>query len=154
MRWLSGDEIVDVSTSVVGRDGAVRFLVLTCRLAGGGVATIEFDDGAAGYEVSVEVSAELGNVVAAEPHRAVVRAEGNMSSTIGDDWFAPFLATYRREMRSWLDSVRAEAATGPTAWDGFAAQAVVAAAALADRSGAIETVALPPRPTLYRNEDT
>ncbi len=154
VRWLSGDEIVDVVTSVVpGPQSSARFLLLTCRLAGGGVATIEFDDGAAGYEVSVEVSAEHGNVVSSDPHRAVVRADGRISSEIGDDWFAPFLDTYRREMRVWLDSVASASATGPTAWDGFAAQAVVGAAVASHHSGAVEAVDLPPQPDLHRNED-
>jgi myo-inositol 2-dehydrogenase / D-chiro-inositol 1-dehydrogenase len=154
VRWLSEGEIVEVSTAAVHRDGAVRFLVLTCRLADGGVATVEFDDGAAGYEVSIEATAERGNVVAAEPPRSVVRAAGSISSVIGDDWFAPFLGTYRQEMRSWLDSVDAGNPSGPTAWDGLAAQAVVAAAVSSVDSGAAETVALPPSPPLYRNENS
>jgi myo-inositol 2-dehydrogenase / D-chiro-inositol 1-dehydrogenase len=155
VRWLAGDEIVDVFTSVVrGPRDSARFLLLTCRLAGGGVATIEFDDRAAGYEVSVEVSAERGNVVSSDPSRAVVRADGKISSSIGDDWFAPFLSTYRREMRVWLDSVASGTATGPTAWDGFAAQAVVDAAVASHHSGGAETVVLPSRPDLHRIENS
>jgi myo-inositol 2-dehydrogenase / D-chiro-inositol 1-dehydrogenase len=154
VRWLSGDEIVDVATTAVGADGAVRFLLLTCRLGDGGVATIEFDDAAAGYEVSVEVSAERGNVVAAEPHRAVVRAEGTIRSAIGADWFAPFVPTYRQEMQVWLASVKARVAAGPTAWDGYAAQAVVAAAVSSDRHGAVANVDLRDRPDLYRMESS
>ena len=152
VRWLSGREIEEVSTVTVMRDGGVRFVVLTCRLAGGGVATIEFDDGAAGYEVSVEVSAQRGNVVASAPHRPLVRANGVVSSVIGDDWFAPFVATYRIEIRAWLDSIDSGAAVGPTAWDGYAAQAVVAAAVASDRSHRPAGVVLAPRPTLYRVE--
>jgi len=153
VRWLSGGEIIDVSTSAVGRDTGVRFLLLTCRLADGGVATIEFDDAAAGYEVSVEVSADLGNVVIAEPLRAAVRANGAVMSSIGDDWFSPFLTTYELEMRSWLESIGGGGATGPSAWDGYAAQVVVAAATASDRSGRTEVVELPSRPLLYRNEN-
>jgi myo-inositol 2-dehydrogenase/D-chiro-inositol 1-dehydrogenase len=152
VRWLSEGEIVEVSTATVQRDRGVRFLVLTCRLAGGGVATIEFDDEAAGYEVSVEVSAAHGNVVAAEPHRPIVRSSGAISSPIGEDWFAPFLGTYRVEMRAWLDSIAAGHVTGPSAWDGYAAQAVVAAAASSHRSGKAEPVELMSQPPLYRME--
>ena len=152
VRWLSGSEIVEVHTTSVVRERGPRMVVLTCRLGNGGVATIEFDDAAAGYEVSVEVSAARGNVVASEPHRARVRTEGAVSAVIGDDWFSPFLATYRVEIGEWIDSVRDGVARGPSAWDGYAAQAVVAAAAESDRTGRPEPVDLDDVPSLYRQE--
>lgn len=150
VRWLSGTEITEVTTSAVERDDGPRFVVLTCRLSNGGIAIVEFDDGAAGYEVSVEVSAERGNVVAAEPHRALVRSEGAISAEIGDDWFSPFLETYRVEMRDWLDSLVAGEARGPSTWDAFAAQAVVEAAIRSHRSGRAESVELGERPAIYQ----
>ena len=112
---------------------------------------LEFDDIATGYEVSVEVTAERGNVVAAEPLRAAVRADGMVAGEIGDDWFSPFLDTYRVEMRDFLASVEAGVAWGPSAWDGYAAQAVVeAAAASAAADGAAVGVDLPAKPALYQ----
>ncbi|HAB58714.1 MAG TPA: hypothetical protein DCE75_11750, partial [Acidimicrobiaceae bacterium] len=72
--------------------------------------SFDFDDIATGYEVSVEVTAESGNVVAADLLRAAVRADGVVAGAIGDDWFSPFLDTYRVEMRDFLDSVEAAAA--------------------------------------------
>lgn len=150
VRWLSGREIIEVNTTVVEREDKPRFVVLTCKLNGGGVATIEFDDGAAGYEVSVEVSAERGNVVAAEPVRALVRSDGAVSAEIGDDWFSPFLETYRVEMRDWLDSIGAGEARGPSTWDAVAAQVVVEAAIRSHQSGLAESVDLGERPAIYR----
>ena len=73
--------------------------------------SFDFDDIATGYEVSVEVTAESGNVVAADLLRAAVRADGVVAGAIGDDWFSPFLDTYRVEMRDFLDSVEAAAAS-------------------------------------------
>ena len=104
---------------------------------------------ATGYEVSVEVTAERGNVVAAEPLRAAVRTGGALASEIGDDWFSPFLETYRVEMQDFLASVDAGVARGPSAWDGYAAQAVVTAATESARVGASVDVALAPKPALY-----
>ncbi len=150
VRWLSGSEITEVHTSAVMRARGPRVVVLTCRLANGGVATIEFDDTATGYEVSVEVSAERGNVVAADPLRASVRANGVVAAEIGDDWFTPFLETYRVEMRDWLDSIASGVARGPSVWDGYAAQAVVEAAAVSDRSGRPAVVTLGDMPALYQ----
>lgn len=149
VRWLSGTEIEQVSASMVVHDGASRMLVLTCRLAGGGLATIEFDDMATGYEVTVEVTAERGNVVAAEPLRAAVRSAGVVAAEIGDDWFSPFLTTYRVEIQDFLASVVGGEARGPSAWDGYAAQAVVAAATESARSGGAVEVDLAPKPALY-----
>ena len=74
-----------------------------------------------------------------------------VAGEIGDDWFSPFLDTYRVEMRDFLDSVEAGAARGPSAWDGYAAQAVVeAAAASAAADGAAVGVDLPAKPALYQ----
>jgi myo-inositol 2-dehydrogenase/D-chiro-inositol 1-dehydrogenase len=152
VRWLSGSEITEIFTSAVTRERGVRMVILTCQLANGGVATLEFDDAATGYEVSIEVSADGGNVVAAEPLRAQVRADGVVAGKIGDDWFTPFLATYRVEMRDWLDSIEADTPRGPSAWDGYAAQAVVAAAVASESSGRSEVVELEPRPALYQRQ--
>lgn len=150
VRWLGDDEIVSVATSVIAGGVDTRMIIATCRLAGGAVAVLEFDDIATGYEVSVEVTAERGNVIAAEPLRAAVRADGMVAGSIGDDWFSPFLDTYRVEMRDFLDSVEAGAARGPSAWDGYAAQAVVeAAAASAAADGVAVGVDLPSKPALY-----
>ena len=154
IRWLSGSEINRVATSTVHRDRGLHFVVLTCELANGGVATVEFDDAATGYEVSVEVSAERGNVVASEPLRARVRDQGAVAETIGDDWFTPFLDTYRIETRAWLDSIVAGSPTGPTAWDGYAAQAVVAAASVAAETGGFEPVEIQDQPALYKEGPT
>lgn len=150
VRWLSGRELDTVATTTVTHDGATRMVILTCRLDDGGLATIEFDDMATGYEVSVEVTAERGNVVAAEPLRAAVRTSGAVTSEIGDDWFRPFLETYRVEMQDFLASVEAGAARGPSAWDGYAAQAAVAAAcASAAGDGGAVRVELESEPMLY-----
>ena len=61
------------------------------------------------------------------------------------------LDTYRVEMRDFLASVEAGVARGPSAWDGYAAQAVVeAAAASAAADGAAVGVDLPAKPALYQ----
>lgn len=150
VRWLAGAEIAEVLTTAVTGDGdGARLVLVTCRLANGAVATLEFDESAAGYEVSVEATATHGNVVTAEPLRATVRSAGRIGAAIGDDWFAPFLPTYRTEMRVWLDAIAAGTTVGPSTWDGYAAQVVVEAAATSFRTGRPEPVDLPARPSLF-----
>lgn len=149
VRWLSGSEILSVRTSTVEKGERTTFVLLTCTLASGAVATIEFDDAATGYEVGVEVSCDAGNVVMAEPARAVVRSNGQAAATIGQDWFSPFLGAYRNEMQAWHRALVADTTTGPSAWDGFAAQAVVEAAAKSAETGDEAAVTLGPTPDLY-----
>lgn len=149
VRWLSGSEITAVATSTVGDDERTTFVLLTCELASGAVATIEFDDAATGYEVGVEVSADGGNVVMADPPRAIVRASGQAATTIGQDWFAPFLGAYRTEMQAWHQSLVDGSVAGPSAWDGLAAQAVVEAAARSFIQGQAQPVDLGATPSLY-----
>jgi len=154
VRWLSRSEIVKVSTAVVRRDRGPRLVSLTCHLSNGAIAGIEFDDCASGYEVSVEVSAEDGNVTAADPPRAIVRTNGAVIAQVGSDWFTPFLDTYRVEMSVWLNSIRVGEATGPSAWDGYAAQAVVEAAMASELSGVGEPVVLIEQPKIYQPRQT
>ena len=151
VRFLSGSEIAAVHALAVERNGGVRFVLLNCLLENGGVASIEFDESASGYEVWVEVDAEHGNVVSTPPSRALVRSEGSVGSSIGDDWFAPFLGTYRIEMEAWLDAARRGGVVGPSAWDGYVTQVVVATSLASLSTGVPTPVDLPPRPALYEH---
>ena len=76
------------------------------------------------------------------PGPSAVRSAGVVAAEIGDDWFSPFLETYRVEMQDFLASVDGGEARGPSAWDGYAAQAVVAAATESARSGGAVAVDL------------
>lgn len=153
IRWLTASEIVAITVDVVERDGALRFVVATARLDSGALATIEFDAAAAGYEVLVEVTAEAGSVVSAPLPGPIVRRDGRRSVDIGDDWFAPFLTAYRLEMQAWLAAVAAGRTTGPSVWDGYAAQVVVEAGLRSAFDGGPVSVHLGAAPTLYAKED-
>ena len=62
-----------------------------------------------------------------------------------------FAAAYRDELQAWITA--AGEPTGPSAWDGYAAAVVAAAAVGALRSGAAVDVALAERPGLYAERD-
>ena len=149
VRWLTGSEVMSLDTQVVRRGNRVVHLVVTARLASGGLAVIEFDDAAAGYEVAVEVAADGGQVNSRDPYRAVVRANGQIGSEIGDDWFGPFQDAYRMEMVDFVESVADGTARGPSLWDGFVAQMLVEAAEESERFGRRIEVASVDRPDLY-----
>ncbi|MFV1990810.1 MAG: Gfo/Idh/MocA family oxidoreductase [Acidimicrobiales bacterium] len=149
VRWLTGDEVARVRTTSVARPGGVAFVHVVAELANGGIATIDFDDTAFGYEVTVEVNGTHGTVMTAPAPRAIVSVGGESRRHIGVDWFGRFADAYRREAFVWTASVAEGKATGPSAWDGLAAQFVVDAAVRSEHSGVSESVELPDRPALY-----
>jgi len=134
VRWLSGSEITAAHARVVPRDpGGVRFVTVTLALESGAIGTLEFDDFAFGYDVSVEVTGEHG--LAKTPPPA--------DPSLHDDWFAWFSEAYRLEAEAWVASMHSGRPVGATARDGVAAQAVVEAIQRSTRNGADERVENP-----------
>jgi len=138
--WLSESEIIEVLARSVPRgNNGVRFVTANARLQSGSLATFEFDDFAFGYDVSVEASCIDG----------LARTPAPTDPRLHDDWFAWFSEAYRLEVRDWVESIRSGIPTGPSAWDGVAAQAVVEAIQKSVRTGMSEIVALPAKPQMY-----
>ncbi|PFW73558.1 inositol 2-dehydrogenase, partial [Bacillus sp. AFS075960] len=50
----------------------------------------------------------------------------------------------------FIDGVRRQALTGPSAWDGYAAAVAADACVRAQKSGAVEPIAIAERPAFYR----
>ncbi len=113
VRFLTGAEFESVAAHAsAATGGRIRHVLVMARLSNGGHATLEFDDDAFAYHVSVEVTAEGGTVVTGQADE-------------GNDWFARFDQAYRAELSAWADAARGGEATGPSALDGLAAQIVV-----------------------------
>ena len=154
IRWLTGEEIRRVTVHVVPRDDGFRDILLVAELANGAIGTIDFEDRAFAYEVQVEVTA-AGGMAATLPHpRAVVRTDASEQLRVGTDWFARFEEAYRIEIEEWCREVRAGMVddgsfSGPTVWDGYAAQVVARAGEVAIFSGAPADVVLPTKPEIY-----
>ncbi|MEM7285285.1 MAG: Gfo/Idh/MocA family oxidoreductase [Actinomycetota bacterium] len=150
IRWLTGQEFRRVTVHVVPRDDGFRDMLLVGELENGSIGTIDFEDKAFAYEVQVEVTA-AGGMAATLPHpRAVVRAAAAESLRVGTDWFARFEEAYRIEIEEWCRAVQGgDLSSGPSVWDGYAAQVVARAGEVAIFSGAPAEVALPDKPSLY-----
>lgn len=150
VRFLTGAEVTEVTAFGGGAEnGSFRHVLARAGLSNGGHASMEFDDGGFGYEVTVEVLGRDGDALTGPPLRAVSRRAGSVSSRIGDDWFGWFADAYRIQDSAWVDAIRAGTATGPSTWDGYAAQAIVQAImASLDGSRSIP-VELPDRPPIY-----
>lgn len=150
VRFVSGCEVTSVAAFGGGPEaGSFRHVLARVALSNGGHATLEFDDGGFGYEVSVEVLGRHGDVLTGPPLRAVTRAGGAVTTRIGDDWFGWFADAYRIQDARWVESLRTGRAIGPSTWDGYAAQAIVQAIMVSLAEGRAELVILPDRPSIY-----
>lgn len=150
IRFLSGDEITAVSAfGTRRRDGGLRHALVVCELAGDGQGVVEFDDDGFAYEVTVDVTTDRGTVSTAPPVRPTVRADAAVRVDIGRDWFGWFADAYRAQDAAWIKSLDQPAASGPSAWDGLVAQAVVEAALDALAQQGRVAVELPERPSIY-----
>jgi myo-inositol 2-dehydrogenase/D-chiro-inositol 1-dehydrogenase len=69
---------------------------------------------------------------------------------VSADFVTRFADAYRIELRAWVDSVRAGAATGPSAWDGHLANLAAAAGIESLHSGQRVAIAAEHPPELYR----
>ncbi|MCA3867213.1 MAG: inositol 2-dehydrogenase, partial [Burkholderia sp.] len=72
------------------------------------------------------------------------------SVEIMTDWKERFIASYDVELQAFIDGVRQGALTGPSAWDGYAAAVAADACVRAQKSGAVEPIAMAERPAFYR----
>ena len=77
-------------------------------------------------------------------------ARRHRGQAIPELWLGRFADAYRRQLQAWIHHVGGRAAaTGATAWDGFAATHVANRAIEALHSQARVKMDLPERPALY-----
>jgi myo-inositol 2-dehydrogenase/D-chiro-inositol 1-dehydrogenase len=157
MRWLLGEEIVAARVDR-GKPTSLRFphladpIILILETASGVRIDAEvFVNARYGYDIRCELVAERGTAALGDQHRIVLRDGEGDRHRIAGDWRERFLAAYDTELQEWIDSVAAGAATGPSAWDGYAVAAACDAgvASLLDPDGARVVIELGAKPDLY-----
>jgi myo-inositol 2-dehydrogenase/D-chiro-inositol 1-dehydrogenase len=132
-RWLLGEEIAAVTVLAPrptrhAPPGVRDPQLVVFETEGGVLVDVEsFLRARYGYDVRCEVVGEEGTVALAEPALVRLRRDGRASLP-----FAPGLRrwtqAYRDEVQAWVDTLAAGAVAGATAWDGYAAAAVMDAA--------------------------
>jgi myo-inositol 2-dehydrogenase/D-chiro-inositol 1-dehydrogenase len=140
VRWLTGEEIV--VANVFGgrrssRAGGIRDPQLVIlETSSGVVVDVEvFVNAGYGYDIRCEVVGETGTV--------------KLDEQVEPDFRARFATAYRRELEALVRAVAAGPDHGPSAWDGYAANAVADACLESLASGAPASVGLVERPPLY-----
>ena len=150
LRWLLDGEIVGIRVESPVVDGFRDPQVATLWTSGGQMITAEvFVNAGYGYDVRVEVVG-TGGSASLEPRTPVVRRiAGTGGSTIGSDFVAHFIESYRLELAAWAEASLAGTVVGASAWDGYVANLVAASGVRALGSGVREAVDVPDRPGLY-----
>ena len=154
-RWLLSDEIAGVEVRLPRRSrqgGELRdphFVLL--HMASGAIVDVEISVNIAyGYDIRGEVSCERG--VAALPNRpaTMISDSHGIRQTIPEDWRGRFIEAYDQEFREWVAAASDGTATGPSAWDGYAATLAADAALRAVTSGGFEEIKMIHKPELYQ----
>jgi myo-inositol 2-dehydrogenase/D-chiro-inositol 1-dehydrogenase len=154
-RWLLGEEIVATRVLTPRRNSnAARHLsdpiVLLLETESGVLADVEVSNNINyGYDIRGEVVGERGTAELGNAGPVVVRADGERRCRVPADWRERFSDAYDLELSEWIGSVGAGEATGPSAWDGYAASVVGDAAVLAAASGERVAVSVPEQPAFY-----
>ena len=156
-RWLLGAEIAEVAAQGLrSREElspeSIDLILLMMRTEDGRLASAElFMSADYGYEVSAELVGRRGTALTAQPDRLLLRAASFRGAPVTSDWTAPFQEAYLAELGAWVESLRSGLPfAGGSAWDGYVALAISAAATESLSDGLPRRVHLAPRPVLYR----
>jgi myo-inositol 2-dehydrogenase/D-chiro-inositol 1-dehydrogenase len=140
-RWLLGEEIVGATVRAVrpareSANGLRDPQIVLLETANGVLIDLEvFVNAHYGYDVRCEVVGETGTA--------------RLGEQVEPDFRARFATAYRRELEAWVGCVAGGPGDGPSAWDGYAANAVADACLESLASGAHAAVELAQRPALY-----
>lgn len=154
-RWLLEQEIAAVTVvrprpSALAPAGLEDPQVVLFETTEGAVVTVEmFATSGFGYQVQAEAVCERGTARIGEGHDLLVNSRTGWGGEIPQDYIARFADAYDLEVQEWVNAAREGRATGPSAWDGYAAAAVCAAGIRAQETGQRTVVELAERPDFY-----
>lgn len=103
-----------------------------------------------GYDIKCEVCCEDAILNLPEPANAMIRTNCARVYPIAPDWAERFAQAYNTEFQEWINGVKADHITGPSGWDGYAAQVTADAAAKARDTGERVKIELPATPEFYK----
>ncbi len=154
-RWLLGEELAAIRVLAAKPNslgGDLQDPLLMILESGSGVlVNVETSVNIRyGYDIRGEVVGETGTAALADRGLVVLRAANQAGVAVPEDWRQRFLAAYDTEFQEWIDALGAgQGASGPSAWDGYAAQVVCDAGVKALYSGERVAIDLGDKPALY-----
>jgi myo-inositol 2-dehydrogenase/D-chiro-inositol 1-dehydrogenase len=154
-RWLLGEELAAIRVLAAkpnSHGGDLQDpLLMILETESGVLVNVETSVNIRyGYDIRGEVVGEDGTAALADIGQVVVRSRNRAGVRVPEDWRERFIAAYDVEFQEWINEVVAGTPlTGPSAWDGYAAQAVCDAGVEALHSGDRVEVELGSKPALY-----
>ena len=154
-RWLLGEELAAIRVIAAkpnSNGGELQDpLLMILETDSGVLVNVETSVNIRyGYDIRGEVVGEDGTAALADRGPVVLRSANHVGVAVPTDWRERFIDAYDAELQEWINAVAAgEGATGPSSWDGFAAQAVCDAGVRALRSGDRVEIDLCDKPALY-----
>jgi len=156
-RWFTEEEVAEVSCTVKqSPDGEAVAILLSLRSTTGILGLSEIGRGPGlQYDIRCDIIASAGSVSLGTPSQ-LTRATGSdgAGTFLPGDWIERFEGAYRTQDIDWAASVARNTLPGPTAYDGYANNAVVHAALQALATGQTTPVdQVPPGPLHTHRED-
>ena len=153
-RYMMGAEISSVHVGWVPADPqesrSCRLVDVKLTFANGAIGTLEWNgDSGYGYEVLVEITGETGVASTRANSSPVLRNSDGLSQAITPSWPQRFEQAYIDEIQDWIRSIRENAPTGPSAWDGLMSLVIADACIRSTETGLPTEVAQVERPALY-----
>jgi myo-inositol 2-dehydrogenase/D-chiro-inositol 1-dehydrogenase len=156
VRWLLGEELAAIRVlaakpNSLGGD-LQDPLLMVVETESGVLVNIETSVNIRyGYDIRGEVVGETGTAALAETGRVVLRSGNRVGVAVPEDWRERFIGAYDTEFQEWINAVSAGTGpTGPSSWDGYAAQVVCDAGVKALYDGERVEIDLGDKPALYR----
>jgi myo-inositol 2-dehydrogenase / D-chiro-inositol 1-dehydrogenase len=154
-RWLLGEEFaaIRVIAAKPNRHGGDLQdpLLMVLETESGVLVNVETSVNIKyGYDIRGEVVGEDGTAALADRGPVIVRSGNRVGVAVPEDWRERFIAAYDVEFQEWIHALASgEGASGPSAWDGYAAQVVCDAGVKALHSGERVVIDLGDKPALY-----
>src|SRR3954453_11041582 len=154
-RWLLGEELAAIRVVAAKPNslgGALQDpLLMILETESGVLVNVETSVNISyGYDIRGEVVGETGTAALSDRGLVLVRSANQAGVRVPEDWRERFIAAYDVEFQEWIDAVtNGLGATGPSAWDGYAAQVVCDAGVAALYRGDRVEIDLGEKPALY-----
>jgi myo-inositol 2-dehydrogenase / D-chiro-inositol 1-dehydrogenase len=142
-RWCTEEEVAEVSCAVKqSPDGEAVTILLSLRSTTGILGLSEIGRGPGlQYDIGCDIIASAGSISLGVPSQLTRAIGGPCAGTfLPEDWIERFDGAYRAQDIDWAASLARNTPTGPTAYDGYANNAVVHAALRALETG--QTIAV------------
>ena len=155
-RWLledeyeSGQVVLPRQSNISEKEGLQDPQIMMLRTRQGICIDVEISQSSGyGYDIQCEVVGDLGTVKLPDPPEVITRTECSCSYAVMPQWTTRFTDAYNSEFQKWIDGVKADHITGPSAWDGYIACITAAVLGECRTEGARKKIEIPEKPKFY-----